>query len=1355
MSPQAGSSSARYTVKAKLGQGGMGVVYQATDLQSGQDIALKRLLLTESAKSNAKYLELFHQEFRTLAQLTHPNVVAVHDFGADEQGPYYSMELLEGEDLQALAPLHWGETCALMRDVCSAIALLHSRRLLHRDLSPRNVKRTGKLRAKVLDFGAMAPMGPCKTIVGTPPLVPPEALLQQPLDARADLFAVGGTMYYALTGQHAYRARSIEQLRAAWARPPLPPSAYVPGIPSELDQLVLSLLSLEPLARPSSAAEVIDRLSAIASLPRTEHAGVSRSYLWTPELVARGDALSQLRRQLAALHGQRGGVIAIEGAAGMGRSRMLDTCVVEAKLAHLAVARANAADAANGSYGALGALVRQLGEMRTGSRAAMASAPELGLLATGGITPELDTARRPELQAAFRAQLKAVAREQPLVLAIDDIERCDEPSLAALAVVAADARIQVLIAVTCLPVETKDHSGPLAILLHRSARVPLTKFTSADTEALLASVFGEVPNLHMLATRIHERAEGSPRGCMELSQYLLDHGLVRYAMGSWLLPTSLAETALPRTLTDARREKLAALSPDARELAEALALAEDAVLEVDAFAELTEAGDQERVHSALDELLFVQILRREQATYVFEARCWPEELQAVMDAADARRASGRIAEALARRGRDRLEVASYRLRAGNAAAAIDLLIEELAQGTRWHRAPAGYGRLLRSAINACSECARARSDRMVLLHELIKVDQDLAAPDLREHTLELLRELRVDSGLALWEEPGGPTEPTARLQDVCARMQQQYETCSPHERGIGQLKAIIALAMLVSETAGLAARTGDNTLLDILPKLVPFYPFSPIMQRIDEATIPACRAVLAGRYLDARELYQKQLAHMLDPATAGVAEEVRTWAIRALHYGTGSIEASLGREQALAHATEIEDVPGWLVPAHSIRQIYYLTMGNLREAERYRRQIELTRLRSPIKPPFAAAAVYQHVYVFSMTDNPNGMRAAIPELEALAASHPGVGSFVLYARAEHARICGNYQEALEWIERARQQVRPGDHPVWPWLVTSRLLTLFAQGRYEEVREIGLRETETAGRLGLTVIRAFMDVPLALAQAKLSDYAGACARIEHIIEERIAGGMLGVALGVLHEARARIALWMNDTEAFERHAQLCAHRFSKSGGDPALAAMYERLLQEARHYGLSTTRDLVEAMASHTTVVRPVESTIHDMLRGASGTLAACDSRQQRLQRAVELLAEGASAPHAELFVVEANALVQATSTADGLSGSRFVPSLSHMLAVDRGADAVALTAALELVGPTLPDGSPTHPWPLLLVHMMSDDRIAVAGAVVLYFRVSAPVRLPTELVHMVAATLINAGDVIPYVFESEDRTMLR
>ncbi|HKU42193.1 MAG TPA: serine/threonine-protein kinase, partial [Polyangiales bacterium] len=181
----------RYELNGTLGRGGVAVVHAATDLVSGHKVALKRLRAQDDPALQQRVVELFEREFHTLSQLEHPNIVTVHDYGIDAEGPYYTMELVEGGDLQQLAPLPWRKVCAIARDVCSALSLLHSRRLVHRDISPRNVRCDHEGRAKLLDFGALAPFGANKFLVGTPACCAPESVNLQPLDGRADLYGLG------------------------------------------------------------------------------------------------------------------------------------------------------------------------------------------------------------------------------------------------------------------------------------------------------------------------------------------------------------------------------------------------------------------------------------------------------------------------------------------------------------------------------------------------------------------------------------------------------------------------------------------------------------------------------------------------------------------------------------------------------------------------------------------------------------------------------------------------------------------------------------------------------------------------------------------------------------------------------------------------------------------------------------------------------------------------------------------------------------------------------------------------------------------------------------------------------------
>jgi serine/threonine protein kinase len=179
----------RYVVEDSIGQGGMATVYKVRDTQTGAFVALKRGLARDPAQVLKRQV-LLQREYHTLEQLRHPRIIEVYDYGIDSSGPYYTMELLDGADLDCGGRLPWREACAVLRDVASSLAIVHARGLLHRDVSPRNVRRTADGRAKLMDFGAMTTTGVSIDAVGTPPFIAPEVLQMQPLDSRADLFSL-------------------------------------------------------------------------------------------------------------------------------------------------------------------------------------------------------------------------------------------------------------------------------------------------------------------------------------------------------------------------------------------------------------------------------------------------------------------------------------------------------------------------------------------------------------------------------------------------------------------------------------------------------------------------------------------------------------------------------------------------------------------------------------------------------------------------------------------------------------------------------------------------------------------------------------------------------------------------------------------------------------------------------------------------------------------------------------------------------------------------------------------------------------------------------------------------------------
>jgi eukaryotic-like serine/threonine-protein kinase len=360
---QTGATAGRYVLEEQIGRGGMATVYRALDTVTGKRLALKQL--RDDGRDEHKYRsrEHFEREFHTLAELAHPRIVAVFDYGLDAGVPYYTMELLGGGDLLERSPMPWRQACAVARDMCSALALVHGRRMVYRDLSMRNVRCTGEGTAKLIDFGAMAPMGPSDHTVCTPAVASPEVVYRQTLDGRSDLYALGVTLYCTLVGRMPYRARSFSELIVAWQSTPAPPSEHVADVPAALDALVMELLQLDPQLRPASAIDVSQRLSAIAELESDEQLLIANAYLTAPSLVGRererGAIVGMIQR---VQRDGRGAAVLVRGPSGAGRTRFLDACTLSAKLAGLLVLRTTPATAPRMPYGAAHELVEQLCE---------------------------------------------------------------------------------------------------------------------------------------------------------------------------------------------------------------------------------------------------------------------------------------------------------------------------------------------------------------------------------------------------------------------------------------------------------------------------------------------------------------------------------------------------------------------------------------------------------------------------------------------------------------------------------------------------------------------------------------------------------------------------------------------------------------------------------------------------------------------------------------------------------------------------------------------------------------------------------------------------------------------------------
>ncbi len=261
----------RYRLVCVLGSGALGEVWKAEDRLHDRPVAIK-FLKPEVVASSPVMLRKFQQEARIGAVLGHPGIARVDDFGEYDGRWYLAMEFLNGRNLQEEIDDHpdglpLARLLSLAVQVADALAAAHARGIVHRDLKPANIMVTGpEQTAKICDFG-IAHLAEASTLhtltgqsAGTPVYMAPEQWLGDPVDARTDLYALGGTLYTLLAGAPAFSGSLLALKAQHLDTPPIPPGTLRPDLPADLAALVLQLLAKDPDDRPPNATEATERL---------------------------------------------------------------------------------------------------------------------------------------------------------------------------------------------------------------------------------------------------------------------------------------------------------------------------------------------------------------------------------------------------------------------------------------------------------------------------------------------------------------------------------------------------------------------------------------------------------------------------------------------------------------------------------------------------------------------------------------------------------------------------------------------------------------------------------------------------------------------------------------------------------------------------------------------------------------------------------------------------------------------------------------------------------------------------------------------------------------------------------------
>jgi serine/threonine protein kinase len=278
--PTPGTILGAYRIENQLGAGSMGEVFRAIDTGLERRVAIK--LLSEKHRDSPELRKRFVREGRAVAAISHPNVVQVFATGSFDDRPYIAMELLDGVDLGSTVekngPLSSLEAAHAALDAAQGLSAAAKAGLIHRDVKPSNLVRLPDGRVKVTDFGLAKPVDPgtepaltaMGVVVGTPDYIAPEQARGEPIDERVDIYALGGTLYFLLTGVPPFRTgkpaedKYLKVVARHLRNPPPDARERNPSVDPELAQLALQLMSKAAGERPSYA-ELVARLTQIVA----------------------------------------------------------------------------------------------------------------------------------------------------------------------------------------------------------------------------------------------------------------------------------------------------------------------------------------------------------------------------------------------------------------------------------------------------------------------------------------------------------------------------------------------------------------------------------------------------------------------------------------------------------------------------------------------------------------------------------------------------------------------------------------------------------------------------------------------------------------------------------------------------------------------------------------------------------------------------------------------------------------------------------------------------------------------------------------------------------------------------------
>lgn len=564
--------SHRYRLLHRLGVGGMGAVYAALDRLTGETVALKRVsfavpivgLDTASIQDLRRALT---EEFRLLASLRHPNIISVMDYGFDtEQQTYYTMSLLEEplDILSAAADQPLPEKLHLLEQVLHALAYLHRRGILHRDVKPSNLLLTHERQVKVMDFGLAARSGHSTETTGTLAYMPPEVLLQAGATIQSDLYAVGLVAYEMLAGVYPFDLSDPTTLlnQLLYTNPDMA------LIPESLQDIIARLLMKDPGDRYKTAENVLRDLMVVDKTITTETPALRESYLKAAHFIGREPELNTLREALDRTHRKRhGSAWLIGGESGVGKSRLIDEVQTYALLHGALVVRGQSAGGSALPFELWRDVARRLilecevSDLEAGILRELI--PDIERLLE---RPVFDVPELSFLSAQMRLVEALVAlfqrQKQPILLILEDLQWATESLIPLRRLITLAHDLPLLIIASYRnderPLLPAELPGMHLILLQRLSR--------AEVATLSEAMIGETGSQPEVVDFLHQQTEGNVFFLVETVRALAESYGQLSLVGSVTLPQQVLVSSI-QTIVEHRIQRAPAWTQPGLQLA--------------------------------------------------------------------------------------------------------------------------------------------------------------------------------------------------------------------------------------------------------------------------------------------------------------------------------------------------------------------------------------------------------------------------------------------------------------------------------------------------------------------------------------------------------------------------------------------------------------------------------------------------------------------------------------------------------------------------------------------------------------------------------------------------------------------